>query len=260
MSRVEQLASQLQIQRIDKASLDPDRSIGSSRSSHDNCANVVLEMAKRRRADLVICRASDRKLLLERIAPSCAVRISAGSDTPVLLVKEKPLEDYRTVVVATDFSHASMCGVRSAAVLAPNAHFIFVHAYRLPDERLMRELEVHPRIISMYREQGRVAMQRRLDALLAHFADSIGSATCALRYGSPHAAVDAVARQNDADLIVVGRNAKRPMGWLGFGSCFFSIINKSHCDVLIGTGRETEHSGRRQAYGRLSAAQEWSAS
>lgn len=136
-ARAGQLASRFHLPCVD--------GVTTPASWRGNAASAVLDMAERGGAGLIVCPASERHLVLERLAPSCALRIAGQSRAPVLLVNEKRAKAYRTVVVATDFSQASLSAAKTASALAPLAHFVFMHAYRLPDEGLMRELELPPR-------------------------------------------------------------------------------------------------------------------
>ncbi|MGJ7916694.1 universal stress protein [Massilia sp. LXY-6] len=93
---------------------------------------------------------------------------------------------------------------QAAARMAPAAHFVFVHAYRLADERLMREMELRPELVKMYRERSRHAARQRLQSCLERFSPPLPSADCVVEYGSPGHVIEECARRHGADLVVIG--------------------------------------------------------
>jgi len=214
---------------------------------------AILETAERDLADLIVCPASRRHPVLERVAPSCATQIARESRIPVLLVNRMPVTEYGTVVVATDFSQASIDAAKTAVALAPSAHFIFLHAYRLPDERLMRELELPFNVIAAYRESGRAAALQRLEVLRARFGSDIQSSSGVVRLGSPGRVLGEFARSSHADLVVIGKPKGNAWAWRIGGSCVPGLISRPYCDVLLGAIDGIAESGRRRARERLAA-------
>lgn len=220
-----------------------------------DAAMAVLKIAAQRKTDLIVCRASDRPGWLEMFAPSRVAQISRASRAPVLLAHKKPVSAYRTVVVATDFSPASIAAAKTALALAPEAHFIFLHTYSLPNEQMMHDYELHPGIIKIYRERGRAVAQQRLEALLEYFAVRTQSSACAIEFGRPQQRLRDFARQNAADLVVVGKTRTPDAGkWSGNWSIASRISNRPDCDVLVGADNEVANFGRRRAFERLAGA------
>jgi len=221
-------------------------------ADHGGAAERVLRIAGQKKADLMLFAASSRHFLLEWLLPSCAVKVMRRSRLPVLLVKPETAREYRKVVIATDFSPESISAARTAFQLAPSAHFIFLHAYRLPDENLMRELELQPRLISLYRERARVAARQYLQTLVDSFAGRSGlSMSCEVRYGPPHRVVDDFAEESGADLVVIGRRFRHARAWPGLFDSALRMISRPPCDLLVGTDDEIRSSGRRRALERL---------
>ncbi|MFN4283123.1 MAG: universal stress protein [Alphaproteobacteria bacterium] len=59
-----------------------------------------------------------------------------------------------------------------------------------------------------------------------------------LRVGSPTEQIDLVAREVDADLIVIGHRDRTPFArWWG-GSVGMSLLGHAHCSILIAVGQE----------------------
>jgi nucleotide-binding universal stress UspA family protein len=196
-------------------------------------AEAIAEVAEQRKADLLVLAAPRRHPLLEWVLPSPAMQVLRTSRIPVLLVKQAPRRAYRKVVVATDFSPASIKAARTACLIAPEAHFIFLHAWRLPEERLMRELELRPELVALYRSRARDAAQRRLASCFADFSSHVTRASSMLGHGAPHRVIEACARQVGADLIVLGRGAGTASGRPGVGMATRRLVAGADCDVLI---------------------------
>jgi nucleotide-binding universal stress UspA family protein len=111
-------------------------------------------------------------------------------------------------------------------LVAPGAHFVVLHAWRLREERLMRELELKPERIAMYRSRARDAAQKRLATCMASFFRDVSSripqASPMLGHGAPQRVIAECAKQVGADLIVLGR---------GPSTC--RLAAQADCDVLI---------------------------
>lgn len=203
-------------------------------TAHDgSTADAIAEVAERRKAELLVLAAPRRHPFLEWVLPSPAMQLMRRSRIPVLLVKQAPGRAYRKVVVATDFAAASIKAARTASLIAPGAHFIFLHAWRLPEERLMRELELRPELVAMYRSRARDAAQRRLASCFADFSSRVTRASSMLGHGAPQQVIEACARQVGADLIVLGRGAGTASGRPGVGLATRRLVAGSDCDVLI---------------------------
>jgi len=247
VQRAGQLALDLVPRAIDRIAVEASRV-----PYRGTDAEAVLRSAAANRADLLVFAADQRHFLLEWLAPSCAVKVMQRSRLPVLLAKPASPRPYRKVVVATDFSPESISAANLALLLAPSAHFVFLHAYLLPDERLMRELELQPRLIKLYRERARATACKYMRALVDSFAGRGGSSmSYAVEYGLPHRVVEDVVRDEGADLAVIGRPFRQTRGWPALGGPALRMISRPPCDLLVGSGDEVRLSGRRRALERL---------
>src|SRR5690606_30715182 len=98
-------------------------------------AAVILEVARRERCDLVVVGDADdvpgRRLLGNTV--DTVVRSAPAS---VLVVKQRPRDAYRRVLVGTDLTPESRHGLETAAALFPDARFTLLHALDIPYESL----------------------------------------------------------------------------------------------------------------------------
>jgi nucleotide-binding universal stress UspA family protein len=198
-------------------------------------------------ADLTLMAGSGRPRLPLWARPSRDVDVVRLCRGAVLLVHGEPRAAYRNVVVATDFSRASLAAARTAALLAPSARFVFVHAFQQPEATMMRELELPTRVIRSYREQGWEAARRRLDEFVDLFLHEVPPGRREVHAGRPHGVIRDCARRHQADLVVLGRGACHPGARLSCAHVMQKLMDEGECDLLIGPDRHGDGSDRRLA-------------
>lgn len=199
-----------------------------------SAAETVVELARERAADLTVLAPYRRNALLELLAPSDSREVLRRSRNSLLLVHSEPRDVYRKVLVGVDFSAEAYAAARVALMLAPGARFTFVHAYRLPDEGLMRELELPPALIGSYLARGCQAAWERLEDWIGTLGPGGQKRTGAVHSGYPAPMINACARSIGADLIVVGRQGRSRASRHGLGEVARRLGNQAACDVLIG--------------------------
>lgn len=210
-------------------------------------AEVIAGTADSIGADLTLVAGSGRAKLPLWARPGRdaeLVRLSRGA---VLLVHGEPRDVYRNVVVATDFSRASLAAARTAALLAPTASFVFVHAFQQPEQAMLRELELPQRVLRSCREQGWEEARRRLDAFVALFLHELPAGRREVHAGRAHGVIRDCARRHQADLVVLGRGACHPGARLSCANVMQKLMDDAECDLLIGPDRSGDDSDRRLA-------------
>ena len=210
-------------------------------------AQVLAEAAERIGAGLLLAAAHAGPRLPSWVRSSRNVELLRACGMPVLLVQGEARYDYRTVVVACDFSRAALASARIAALLAPRARFVFVHACALPEEAMMRELELPPRVIRAGREHACAVARRRLEDFVRLFLEEVAVPVCEAGLGRPHAVIADCARRHGADLLVLGRGALHPGAWLSCSNVMQRLVDEAPCDLLIGPGRQGGDCDRRLA-------------
>jgi nucleotide-binding universal stress UspA family protein len=197
-------------------------------------AEVITGTAERIGADLILAAGNTRPRLpswMRSLHNTALIRLCRS---PILLVRGEPCEVYRTVVVAIDFSRASLAAARTAALLAPTARFIFVHACRLPEELMMRELDLPVRVLGVHRGRACPAERARLDEFIDLYLRHMPSGTREVRAGRPLDVVANCVHRHSADLLVLGRGATHPGAWLSSSDVMHRLVDDSLCDLLVG--------------------------
>lgn len=197
-------------------------------------AELVVEAARRTGAELTILAPYRRHALLELLAPADSRDILRHGRNNLLLVHSQPRDLYRKVLVAVDFSPECKMAALAALRLAPEAQFHFVHAYRLPDEGLMRELQLTPAVIGGYLARGIQGAWEQLNTWIANLGLAAQPCVGAVHSGFPVQVLNANARRLGADLIVVGRQGLTRAARYGLGDVPRRLGNQAACDVLIG--------------------------
>jgi nucleotide-binding universal stress UspA family protein len=91
---------------------------------------VIVSEAEALDADLLVLGARGESYLRHAFLGSTVARvIRKAARCPVLVVKQSPHEAYRNVLVAVDFSPASLLAIHAARRWAPTATLVLVHAF-----------------------------------------------------------------------------------------------------------------------------------
>jgi nucleotide-binding universal stress UspA family protein len=143
---------------------------------------------------------------------------------PVLVVKRRARDGYRTVLVGTDFSDASRAAIQAASALFPQARLTVLHAYHAPG-------------LAGTGENDDAAYRRALDDCGKFVAATLPAAPRAIRCvaeaGIPEALLNRYATDKKIDLLAVGTHGRHPMLDLLLGSTCAALIRSSRADTLL---------------------------
>lgn len=210
-------------------------------------AEAIAATAEGIGADLTLMAGSARGRLPLWTRPSGDAELVRLCRSAVLLVHGEPRAAYRKVVVATDFSRASLAAARTAALLAPSAQFVLVHAFVQPEQAMLRELDLPPRVLRACREQGWEQARARLEAFAALFLDGLPPPRCEVHAGRAFEVIRDCTRRHGADLLALGRGACHPGARLSCANVMQRLMDEGACDLLIGPGRQGGGDERRLA-------------
>ncbi len=145
------------------------------------------------------------------------------------------MDSIRTILVATDFSHisdyaldyaidlASVVGAKHITVL----HAVEVPIYAYPDGRMVSTEDVSERILSAARASLSHACESRVNR------NKNVRLTPALREGAIWDHVSAVAREINADLVVIGTHGRKGVAHMLLGSAAEKILRSTTRPVLV---------------------------
>lgn len=195
---------------------------------------AIANEAEARAAELIVLGARGESFLRHALLGSTAARLlRKSSRQPVLIVKQAPHQGYRSVLVAVDFSPVSRQAIRLARQAAPGAELILFHAFELPYEGKLVFAGVGESLIRQYVSGSGETRRKNLHDLAA--AAGLATKDYAVRvvHGDPKQQVIAVAREIDADLIVVGKHGVHVAEALLIGSVAKHVLAESPCDLLV---------------------------
>lgn len=204
-----------------------------------NVVDEITREAEAMQADLVVLGAQGKGFLRRLMLGSTAERLLRKTKQPTLVVKQRPHEPYRRVLVALDFSAWSDPLVELARQVAPRAHLVLLSAYEVPFEGKLRYASVSEAVIRSYREQARQTAEGQLHALAARAGLTPTDWTPCLPHGEASLAIVEHEQEQACDLIVIGKHGRNMVeAWL-LGSVTSHVLAESMGDVLVSTSMST---------------------
>lgn len=183
--------------------------------------------------DLIVVAARGKNLLTDLFIRQNNRELVRVSDKPLLLVNRAGVLPYRQVVIATDFSDAAEEAAHAALELVPEAEFTYLHAVRLQDEGMMRELGLPQRTIAGFRKRACDAARGRMNDVIAGLGPRQQVIRRVAEEGHPVPVIVSCARRMQADLIVVGKHRQSRIEELLLDSVVQRLLGESPCDLLV---------------------------
>lgn len=152
---------------------------------------------------------------------------------PVVDAPREPLQLFRRILCAVDFSDASLKGLEYAVLLAKeaDAELLLVHVIEgLPDAPHWQQ-PPSPAVVEYLRFSEDNAI-KRLGAAIPHDAAVWCRPHTVLATGKPYAEILRVAREQDVSLIVMGVHGRNPIDLMLFGSTTQHVVRAATCPVL----------------------------
>jgi nucleotide-binding universal stress UspA family protein len=202
---------------------------------------VILEEAQSIRADVIVLGTHGRSGFDRFLLGSVTEKIIRKAECAVMTVPpadrtSEPARAARTIVCGVDFSPASLKAVDHALSLAQElpatlllTHVIDWHVDRpLPPEVALET--------AAYRGRVEAYNQVKLQALVPDDARTWCQAEEVVAAGRPHEEIVRLARERDADLIVLGVHGRSAMNLALFGSTTNQVVRHATCPVLTVRG------------------------
>lgn len=196
--------------------------------------DVIANEADALDADLLVVGARGEAFLRHALLGSTASRLLRKSiRRPVLVVKQAAHESYRRLLIAVDFSPASVQTIRLGRQLAPTASIVLLHAFELPYEGKLSLAGVKEGVIDTYIRTASEERQRQLHQLAATAGLAKGDYGALIRHGDPAQLIAAQEQEQDCDLVIVGKHGRHVIEDLLLGSVTQHVLAQSRCDVLV---------------------------
>lgn len=142
---------------------------------------------------------------------------------------------YRTIIIATDFSEASLLALETGLTLAQDseAEVHLLHVLN-PPVGMDPMGTVAPSIPDLEE-----AAKSQLESLVPENTPEGVTIHPVLLRGSPPKTIATFARKKDADLIVVGTHGRTGLGRLFMGSTAEALLRQAPCHVMVVKPRTT---------------------
>lgn len=185
-------------------------------------------------AGIIVLGARGESVLRHLTLGSTATRLLRKSARrPVLVVKQPSRENYRTVLIAVDFSRAALLAIQAARRWAPDAVIVLLHAFELPYEGKLSIAGVEEQVIRQYIRTGIEARRKQLHDLAARAGLLPADYSARVIHGGPSQQIVAMEQEYDADLIVVGKHGTHIAEEMLLGSVTKHVLAQARCDVLV---------------------------
>lgn len=182
---------------------------------------------------LMVCGARGESLLRHMLLGSTAERMLSNTTRPLLVVKQAPHQHYKSVLVPVDFSISSIRAIQHARMVAPDAQLVVLHVFEVPFEGHLRYANVDEETINHYRVLALQEASQRLQALCQDAGLSAKDSRHVVVQGDPANRILEQESEQDADLIVMGKQGESAMESLLLGSVTKQVLVESQCDVLV---------------------------
>jgi nucleotide-binding universal stress UspA family protein len=146
--------------------------------------------------------------------------------------KEDVMNLFHRILVATDFSEASTPAFHEAILMAKEngSELLIANAYQRPNM-----LEADALAFGVYEEWDRnlrAEIEGRLNALVEEARTAGVAARPLVLPGAPHEAITDAAKENDADLVIMGTHRRKGVSRLFLGSVASRVIATAPCPVM----------------------------
>jgi nucleotide-binding universal stress UspA family protein len=191
-------------------------------------------------ADLLVVGVSADHPVRDFTRGSTAEQLARVAGKPILRVRGRAAADYAQVLVAVDFSPASMRALELAMTLAPGARLHLLHCVDLPYAGKMKTAGVEEHVVAAYVARARQQAVDRLREITQALPQAL-HVTTSVRDGDVRAEL---LKQRDAlgaDLISLGKQGQSMVADALLGSVTVSMLDRAPCDVLVAPGPAPQH-------------------
>jgi nucleotide-binding universal stress UspA family protein len=192
----------------------------------------ILEMSDKMGAELIVLGMHREDALRDMFRGTTAERVIRGSRVPVLLVKDRPDNPYRRIMVGVDFSVYSRRAVEFAMGLVPSGEFHLVHAYDTPFRGFLYGHDTQRQIREQHHIQLRKMVEEEMAGLLRRFESSGSAIERVMEEGPVRDVIHRQVKRLKPDLLVVGTHGRIGVAHALLGSLAEDFLSQPPCDVL----------------------------
>jgi universal stress protein E len=218
-------------------------------------ARILIQTAKEMAADLIVLGTHRKRPARDALAGTIAERVLSEHQCPVLIVKRKPKNAYRNILLALDRSASSTSALRAAESLVlkdPAVRATVVHALEPPYEQMLTSAGIGANAITLYADAWKREASTVLRDLLKQASNDFSRYALILEEARPAAAVQKAAGRINPDLLVLGTRGHGRIRRTLLGSVANRILASASTDVLIVPDGSEGGNAQRRRLDRLS--------
>lgn len=195
-------------------------------------AAMIARTASELGCELVVTGIARDETLGRIVLGTTVDRLLRRMHIPVIVVRGRARAAYRGIVVATDFSDASLGALRMAADLFPGQALNLFHAYQPPLAQFSDDSDRFAREYRSVPEQDCAAFLDRFRAGAA----AVPPLQTWIEHGDVVPLLDEFVLERGTDLLVLGARGQSALAEILLGSTATRILSALPCDALVVPG------------------------
>lgn len=195
----------------------------------------IARAAEEEMPDLLVIGPHRRQALRDVFVGTTAERTIRSVTCPALMVNAPPVAPYGHVMITTDLSEGSERVVKTGLALgiARGARASLLHVFDAPAVHLAMSYTMRTKERQTYLDdQGKAAARSLADFVTRLELRSIRQKVRQLQH-SPADEILMAAREETADLVIIGTHSRSGVAKLFLGSVAENVLRSAECDVLV---------------------------
>lgn len=188
---------------------------------------VIEQVAKDHQCSLIVSGTARDETLGRIVLGTTVERLARRCEIPLLIVRNRPFDAYKNLLIASDFSDGSRAALRAAFSLFAGSHITLYHAfdqvagiYDLDQPTIDEQIATH---------------HQQAEKFLAKFErpESVKAETVVIEHGAPDKTLPAYVKSHDIELVVLGTHGVTGILRTAMGSVAEKLLENLACDVLV---------------------------
>ncbi|MHB1220515.1 MAG: universal stress protein [Gammaproteobacteria bacterium] len=197
----------------------------------------ILQFAKKNKFDLLIMGAHGKYSLRDTFVGTTAEYVAKKTTCPVLIVKNKSKNQFRKILVPTDFSKVSKKALDYASKLFPKSNFRLLHVGDYDFENLLvkeeKKLEIPQSKIIKLRKAILFDLTNKMKIFTKGYSKKLGKYFTDIVLGYPGPSIIKAAKASNSDVIVMGTQGHGSHHYLFIGSVAQWVLTDCDTDILL---------------------------
>ena len=194
-----------------------------------NAFAEIIDASLTCKADLIVMGVHNKRGFKDLFVGTTIERVIRKGIKPVLMVSDKPQDDYKSIVIGCDFSDSSAKALEISIQIAPKSEAKIIHAFDFPNTSIGAKIELHAGDVLMNKEHELLEkfVEENKNILKKH------SFSHEQIREEPFSALVNVVKKQKADLLAIGVNSRSGIITTKIGGVAEEILATPPCDVLV---------------------------